>query len=413
MKPIFTSYASGTRDKDLWANIVTILNPLAWLGNSAVAKLEQGTLADHPNVMGEAFSYNYARSGMYEFFKALDAKQDEEIIYQSFTCVAAVNPAIWAGFKPVFADIDTKTFSYDLSSLKSKISDKTRAIVIQHTFGIPAELEAVSEFAKSKGILILEDCAQIYGNPEIGKYSDAVVFSFGRDKPVGGVNGGMLVVKDSKLSDKIKESFTKLGDSGFIWNYQQAVYQISWGIVRGLWKFDRLSKVFHLLFTRLGLLSRATTPEEKRLIRPKYIPSKMSNILASVTMSQFNDRNEILNQRIENVNYYYKKLSSIDGFEISPVLEGNSLVRFPILTEDRDQLMKYLSVNMVQGGDWYSTPIAPIEVDPSMLGYEKCEITESANSKILNLPTHANIGEEERKRIVELILDFYKEDVSV
>src|SRR3989344_5790674 len=90
------------------------------------------------------------------WLKSLHLKIGDEVIMQSFTCNAVVNPILWAGGKPMYTDID-ETFNLDIQSLEKNITQNTKAIIVQNTFGIPARIDKILEIAKKHNILIIED----------------------------------------------------------------------------------------------------------------------------------------------------------------------------------------------------------------------------------------------------------------
>jgi len=122
---------------------------------------------------------NSGRSALFVFLKSLQLKAQDEIIMQSFTCNAVANPIIWAGARPVYVDID-ETFNIDLKSLQKNINQNTKAIIIQNTFGIPAQIERIVELAKKNNILVIEDCAHALGatykGQKVGTFGDIAFF---------------------------------------------------------------------------------------------------------------------------------------------------------------------------------------------------------------------------------------------
>ncbi len=88
---------------------------------------------------------------------------------QAFTCNAVSNPIFWAGAKPIYVDID-ETYNMDPADLKNKISSKTKAVIVQHTFGVPAQIEKIQEICKKNKLILIEDMAHALGSKYQGNY---------------------------------------------------------------------------------------------------------------------------------------------------------------------------------------------------------------------------------------------------
>lgn len=107
--------------------------------------------------------------------KALNIKPGDEVIVPSFTFIATANAVLFQGAKPVFADVDEKTFNINPESVKERISSKTKAIIPVHLFGQAADVQAFVDIAEDHKIGLVEDCAQAHG----AKYKNKCVGGFG------------------------------------------------------------------------------------------------------------------------------------------------------------------------------------------------------------------------------------------
>lgn len=133
---------------------------------------------------------------------AAGVKEGDEVIVPAFTWVATANAVLYCNAKPVFIDIDTRTFNLDVKQIASKITERTKAIIPVHLFGLCADIDYIrSNFPKLK---IVEDgaCAAgaaLYGRPA-GSLGDIGCFSFHPRKSVTCGEGGMLTTNDSKIA---------------------------------------------------------------------------------------------------------------------------------------------------------------------------------------------------------------------
>ena len=128
----------------------------------------------------------------------------DEVILPSYTWIATANVIRMVGARPVFVDIDLDTMNISPAALKGAITKKTRAILPVHQFGLPADLDAISEIAKPHGITIVEDAAcaigSSYKNQPVGGLGNLPCFSFHPRKVITTGEGGMLVTEDENMA---------------------------------------------------------------------------------------------------------------------------------------------------------------------------------------------------------------------
>ena len=155
-----------------------------------------------------AFSFNSGRSALFTIINALDIKEGDEVLVQAFTCNAVPNPVLWAGGIPIYVDVDD-TLNIDPEDFERKITGRSRVVVIQHTFGVPAQIDKILEIAKRHNLIVIEDCAHALGATHNGKlvgtFGDIAFFSVGRDKVISSVWGGMITTNDEGLAQRVGE----------------------------------------------------------------------------------------------------------------------------------------------------------------------------------------------------------------
>ena len=158
---------------------------------------------------GEDNIYFYwkGRVALYALLKAMGVGPGDEVIVQGYTCVVVANSIIYLGAKPVYVDIDLSTYNMNIEQMKEKISDKTKVIICQNTYGLSRNLEVLEQIAKEKGIYTLEDCTHGFGGYYNGKPNgtscDASFFSTQWSKPYTTGVGGFCVVHDEKLRERL------------------------------------------------------------------------------------------------------------------------------------------------------------------------------------------------------------------
>ena len=156
---------------------------------------------------GTAISAAYGRMAFYYMLKALDLPEGSEIIFPALTFWVVPELARVAGLTVVFADVDPSTFNLDPASVERMITDKTRAIVPTHLYGLPCDMDRLLEIAARHDLIVLEDCAHALGatykGRPVGTFGTAALFSFQTLKPLNCYGGGLALVHDAAVAARV------------------------------------------------------------------------------------------------------------------------------------------------------------------------------------------------------------------
>jgi len=411
-KPISISLSPNTEKDDIWLAFKLLFQPWLWKSNmgencSRPIELEE----EFKRYLGVkyAISFNSGRSALTAILNSLGLEQGEEVLLQAFTCNAAVNPILWAGLKPIFIDCDEKTFNIDIEDLKRKITQKSRVVMVQHTFGLPAEIDEILGICQKNNLILIEDCAHslgaTYKGRKIGTFGRAAFFSFSRDKVISSVYGGMAVTNDDNLAKKLRDFQKKIGYPSYFWIFQQLLHPvlINWLILP---TYRILGKYLLIIFQWLQILSKAVHWKEKRGKRPGYFPKRFPNTLACLALNQFEKLEKFNNHRKEIANFYYNELKDT-SFELPPNLDDRkqTFLRLTIKHPKAHQIIKKAWSKNLLIGDWYTIPIAPHDTKLDKMKYEmgSCPKAEKLAREVFNLPTHINISKKEAGTIVNFL----------
>ncbi len=141
---------------------------------------------------------------MKELYKWED---NSEVIIPSFNIISAAQSCIYNNLKPVFVDAEPITWNIDTKRIEEVITNKTKAIIVVHIYGLPSDLNPIIEIAKKYNLKIIEDAAQAHGQTYNGKkcgsFSDAATFSFFTNKHISCGEGGIVLTSDEELLNKI------------------------------------------------------------------------------------------------------------------------------------------------------------------------------------------------------------------
>ncbi len=150
-----------------------------------------------------ACSVSSGTAGLHLAMIAAGIGPGDEVITSPFSFVASANCILYVGAKPVFVDIDSVTYNINPLKIEEKINSKTKAILVVHIFGHPADMSAISKIAKKHKLKIIEDacesiCAK-HGSQNVGTFGETAVFAFYPNKQMTTGEGGMIVTNNKKI----------------------------------------------------------------------------------------------------------------------------------------------------------------------------------------------------------------------
>lgn len=409
-RPIATSLSPNTSAADIAAAWKALLAPATWREEESV---HESSVRISGMVTGRFVSLSSSgRQALYDILRVFRIGRGDEVIVQAFTCIAVPEPIIWVGATPVYADIDAKTYNFNLESLRRKITGHTKAIIVQHTFGIPGPIEEILEIARKKNIVVIEDCAHGFGGSLhgrlLGGFGDAALLSFGRDKMLSSVYGGAAIFASREHLARAQHFVGQRPFPPARWVIQQLLHPILFTALLPLY-FWGFGKLFLVGAQKLGILSMAVAKEERRGMRPNHIAWQYSPALARLLLLQLGRFSTDLARRQAIVQRYQAELGlpGISLPEISAVSKP-SWLRFPIQVEKRDALLAEARRHHMLFGDWYDAPLVPGDASLTAFHYTPgdCPVAEQVGRHVVNLPTYPRLTDEQVTRIIQLVKKF-------
>lgn len=346
----------------------------------------------HPE--GFAYSFGSGRMALFAILEAMGIGTGDEVILPAFTCEVVVNALLYRKIKPVYADIEPVTFNLDAAKLEGLITPKTRAIVAQHTFGVPCRVDEIKRIAERHGLYVIEDCALSLGSSYMGKslgtYGDAAIFSTDRTKITSTLMGGMAFTMDRGLAEKIEDVYRR---TGFLSAYQ--TFNIGLQVILMYLLMSPFTyywgQVFFLLGWKAGLLFWLRDDRKNlRLPRDHPYPCRLSNLQALLGLKEIERLGENLKLRKDTVGRYVSILrENMVPLNYAEEDIENITLRFSLLLKDREAFvsrwMKYFDV-----GQWFDSPAPGWYEDLGRIGYVpgSCPAAEFVHGHIVNFPTH-------------------------
>ena len=201
------------------------------LSQGPVVNEFEGKLADFIGKK-KAAAVSSGSAALHLALLALDVKEKDEVIIPSFVCSAVLNAVNYTGAIPVIVDIEPVAFNISIDAVKKAVTGKTKAVIVPHMFGCPAEMDKFSEL----GIPIIEDCAQAVGadfkGGKAGSFGLLSVFSFYATKVLTAAEGGMVLSDSEDLVSRIKDLRDYDNRKNYIkrYNYKMTDIQASLGM---------------------------------------------------------------------------------------------------------------------------------------------------------------------------------------
>ena len=336
---------------------------------------------------GKSILFYKGRQALTMALKMLNLADDSQIAINGFTCVAVFNAIRKAGLEPVCLDLEeTGGLNFTAKTLENVLAKnkKIKVVVVQNTLGYSCDIEKIEKLCHKHKLILIEDLAHCVGTfyrdgREAGTVGDFVVLSFSQDKIIDAVSGGALVVR----SKKYRVSEPKFKNPKNQWKdrlYPRFTYRIRVSYRLGL------GKLYHLLLKRLNLMSSVMNESF-------YNYYSLPNWHAGMALYQFELLENQLSHRRKIAKIYFSSLpKSLLIYEKKDLYDRSSNLRLPIMVEDRQNLLNSLKKNGIYLSDIWYTDVAP-----------ECTNAVAVSKKILNLPTHINVSEQNAKRISDLI----------
>jgi perosamine synthetase len=362
-----------------------------------------------------AFAFWKGRVALYAILKTMGICSEDEIILPGYTCVMDVNPIKYLGARPVYVDIEPETFNINVNLLKEKITSKTKAIIAQHTYGYPCDMEAIMKIAKDNNIAVIEDCCLALGSKYKGKmvgtFGKAAYFSSQWNKPYTTGLGGMVITNYSKLAEKIQalcgnEICCPSSREVFMLWIQLVIYR--------LFIYPKTTalaqNIFRYLTKKGAVVGSSSTSEFQPVMADNFFKS-ISSVQARSGLRQLSKITENIQHR-KKLALLYDKLLKEKGINPKKANDNTEpvLVRYPVRIKTKNEALEKAAKEGIELGSWFESPLHPIETPLQVYDYEigSCPQAEKAANEVVNLPLHPRVNEKTARNTVDFITAFAK-----
>lgn len=457
-KSIFIAASPNNQFDDTLQALKMVVRPKKWFENSTNKKFTQ-QLSEKTGIKNIQL-VDSGRSALYSILKSQGIGIGDEVILPSFTCVVVANAVNWTGAKPIYLDTSKKDFNADYSSLKEKITAKTKAVIVQHTFGKMVDVNKVRQSVESNYSLprlekenskldpnrqsrpiIIEDFAHSL-DLNMDLKGDFGFTTFGIEKVLSTVRGGAIFSSSDKKHKSVEEFVKTLPEIPKSRVFISLINPIFWWIAiplhsLGIGRFTA-GAFIRGIWRKLGFLGIMVEPQENRGKKPSWFPAKMAGALSYLGLKQI--------QKLEYYNRHRAKIAHIYDLYLGELTDGKIyeefakgenksesgsqfardkqdlkitsskervFLRYPILLKNKSDWHKVwnrareLRVTL---GNWFAKPLYGSTVGEDTykeLCYVPASTPETLKKAnlVLNLPTGVNISE---KRAKELAIEIKK-----
>jgi perosamine synthetase len=301
---------------------------------------------------------------------SLGIKSGDEVLVADYTFPATSHAVLYCNAKPVFVDVDPRTYNINPDIIEEKITGCTKAIIPVHTFGQPAEMDKIMEIAEEYNIKVVEDAACALGAKYMKKYAGTIgdigCFSFHARKGITTGEGGMVITNNKEFAERIR----------------------------------------HLSI--FGMIAAWSREKDNKLIIPEFndvgYNYKMSDITASIGVVQMRRLDDIIRRKRELARYWDEKLRDIEFME-PPYVAKNSehVYQSYVALVDRQVKRNILIEKLAKEGVQSQIGTYSCHIQPVYQSKDKCPHSFEIFNKSLALPMYYTLKEEDIDCAVEAL----------
>jgi len=370
----FFQHALGDEEK---ARVLNALDKTILTTGDQVAKAERA-LADYLNVK-QVVCLDSCTAALHLSLLAMDVGPGDEVIVPAMTFVATANAVLMAGANPVFADVDPETGCLTVDTAEAKITDKTRAIIPVHLYGLLCNMEGLSKLANARGLRLIEDSAHCLEAQRDGAYpgshGDAACFSFYPTKAITCGEGGAVATNDAALAERIRVLSLHGMTSSAADRYGKPYRH--WDMVELGWKYN------------------------------------LDNIRASLLVPQIRRLDVHCRQRREICERYEQAFRGAPGIEMPvvkcPTWSARHLFPIWVPAEHRDEMIRELEKRGI-GVVVNYRPVHLMTYYRKHFGYKPGDlpVAESIGDRTLCLPLFPQMTDAQIERVIEAVIESFE-----
>lgn len=376
--------------------LIPVMRP--WLGEAEAAAAAEtvlsGWVAQGPRVAEferalaarvgarHGIAVSSCTTGLHLALYVLGIGPGDEVVVPSLSFIATANAVRYCGARPVFADVDRATLNLTVETIDSVLTPQTKAVLLVHQAGVPADIDSIAELCRAKGLHLVEDAAcaigSTYRGRPIGAHSELVVFSFHPRKVITTGEGGMVMTNDDEIAGRLR----RLREHGMS-------------------------------------VSAADRHVAGRVVLEEYVEVgfnyRMTDIQASIGLVQLGKLDDIVAQRRRLGERYRAALASIEGLVMAgdPDYGTTNFQSFWILPPANARLsQEEILQRLLDVGISARRGIMAAHLEPAYAGQPRpsLPVTEEITSRSVILPLYHEMTIAQQDRVIDAVFDIFGSD---
>jgi dTDP-4-amino-4,6-dideoxygalactose transaminase len=350
------------------------------------------------------------RVALYAILRALDIGPGDEVILPAFTCVAVPNAILYAGARPVWVDIDPRTYTVDPAAAEAAITPRTRLILAQNAFGLSADLVALEAVAELHGLEVVDDCCQGLGGRDRGRLNGTTAplsfFSTQWSKPISTGLGGFAVAQGEAMARRLRGlEADAVEPSPLRVAALRALFLARGRAGRG--SVFRAGRTAYRALSRVGLVPGSSSRDElEGTTMPERFLARLSEPQAAFGVRGMADLAAAVARR-QAIAHRYSGWLSEHGRTAAeePADSEHAFLRYPLRVNDRSRFRAAAERVGVDLGDWFVSPIHPLTEGLERWAFlpGSAPHAERAAREMVNLPIDASLGEHDVERVLAFL----------
>ena len=355
-------------------------------------------------------TYFRGRVALAAILRALGVKRGDGVLIQAFTCLALPEAVMSLGAKPKYVDVAPGSPNMDPEDLRRKIDPSTRAVVVQHTFGLPAEMAQLTAVAADVDMPLIEDCAHTLASRVdgrlVGSFGVAAFFSFEASKPVFAGVGGSAIINDPELDGVVSAGYASYHEPSLLVQAQVAAMFLAHRVAYRPSTYWKVRALFRAL-SATGLIRGNYNDVASEKGPAADFSRRMGRTQTGILRHALGDLDQNTAHRRQVAEQYRSRIRA-PGIAHMPISPGVDAVfgRYPLLLENKRDVIAGARKAKVELADFYATPIHPLQGEAlRSVHYEpgSCPHAEWISDRIVSLPTGPQVDQRQVDRAVEYL----------
>ena len=368
-----------------------------------------------------AVCVSQCRVGIYFAVKTL-IEPGQEVIMSPYTIADVINMVIFAGGRPVFADVDCSTCNVSVAEVESLITPNTGAVLVTHLHGVAAEAHRIKEICDRANVPMIEDSAQSFGVEEQGKpvatIGDVGIFSLEMHKNLPTWRGGVVITEREDVIEKMQAEIKDFTTSPLPQIYAKVKSGLKHDLVSSSILFPLVYPLLrYSMLNDVEAINKITRrkPQESEITTelPDVYKSYYTSFQARIGLSQLERVDANIAKRIEYGHMYHEGLKDLDGLILPPLRNDKSITYlwYPLQCPDREDLRLFMFKHGrdIALGHFVNNATLPQYKE----FYRDCPNAQQVADGLIYLPTYPSYSRRDVERNIEVIKLYFSSQAKI